>query len=48
MSTSYTLLNKIKEEQSIIVTQKTTESSQHKKIKEEAMNSTILLTKRTE
>jgi len=48
MSKSYIILNKVKEEQSLIVTQKSKESSQHRRIKEEAMNSTIVLRRRLE
>jgi hypothetical protein len=48
MSKSYIVLNKIKEEQSVIVTQKTREASSHRRIKEEAMNSTIVLRRRME
>jgi hypothetical protein len=46
MSESYTVLNKIKDEQSVVVQQKTKEATQHKRIKEEAMNATIVLRRR--
>lgn len=46
MSREYIVLNKIKEEQSVIVTTKTKEAAQHRRIKEEAMNSTIILRRR--
>jgi hypothetical protein len=48
MSSSYTILNRVKEEQSVIVSQKIKESTQHRRIKEEAMNSTIVLRRRME
>lgn len=46
MSFEYINLNKVKEEQSVIVTTKTREATQHRRIKEEAMNSTIILRRR--
>jgi hypothetical protein len=48
MSKSYIILNKVKEEQSVIVTQKTKEATSHRRIKEEAWNSTIVLRRRME
>lgn len=46
MSTQYTVLNKVKEENSVVVQTKTKEATQHRRIKEEAMNSTIVLRRR--
>jgi hypothetical protein len=46
MSVEYITLNKIKEEQQVIVQTKTKEANQHRRIKEEAMNATIVLRRR--
>jgi mannitol-specific phosphotransferase system IIBC component len=46
MSYEYTVLNKVKEEQQVIIQTKTKEASQHRRIKEEAMNATIVLRRR--
>lgn len=46
MSIEYITLNKIKEEQTVIVQTKTREANQHRRIKEEAMNATIVLRRR--
>jgi len=46
MSVEYINLNNIKTEQSAIVQTKTREANQHRRIKEEAMNATIILRRR--
>ena len=46
MSVEYINLNTIKTEQTTIVQTKTREANQHRRIKEEAMNATIILRRR--
>lgn len=46
MSVEYINLNTIKQEQTVIVQTKTKEANQHRRIKEEAMNATIVLRRR--
>ena len=46
MSVEYAKLNTIKEQQQVIITKKTKEATQHKRIKEEAQNATIVLNRR--
>ena len=43
MSVEYINLNTVKTEQTVIVQTKTKEANQHRRIKEEAMNATIVL-----
>jgi hypothetical protein len=46
MSFEYIQLNTIKEEQTVVVQTKTREAHTHKRIKEEAMNATVILRRR--
>ena len=46
MSVEYINLNTVKQEQTVIVQTKTKEANQHRRIKEEAMNATIVLRRR--